>query len=302
MTKQRLLQITKYIWVIIVAAGAVYYLFTHYADILEYVRLVSLTKILFSVLFLITGKIILAQLSRYSLHGQPWMPSFTEMLYINSMTQLAKYLPGGIWHFVGRFGVYQVKGLSKVQSGRVMLVENLWLLFSAAFFGALTGCVFILDLLHIASTPLIVILWIGLILVAWLVTFWLIDVFAGLKRHSVLWVAWNLILLQGGAWLLIGLSFWVLLPVKADDFSLMLTAVGAFCFSWSAGYVTIFAPSGLGVREAVLSFVLGMYISPQAGLVYATLNRLIWVVVELLLGFVTELFWGSGKLLSLFKS
>ena len=57
--------------------------------------------------------------------------------------------------------------------------------------------------------------------------------------------------------------------------------------SWSIGYVSLFAPSGLGVREAVLVAILSVAYVPEQIVFYVTLNRLIWVVVgEVVLGLI----------------
>jgi uncharacterized membrane protein YbhN (UPF0104 family) len=301
LTRQRLLQIVKWVWVVLVIGGALYYLFRHYKDVVDYLRLISAANIISSVLLLFAGKLLLAQLSRNSLHGQPWQPSFSQMLYYNSITQLAKYLPGGIWHFVGRFGIYQNKGLTPTQSGRAILVENIWLVLSAVFFGAITGLKYFLGWMKIQIDLLSTAGWIALVLIIWFAAFWLVDRFASLQRHSHGWIFLNLILYQGVAWFMISLSFWVVLPNLGNNITLLGVTLGSFCISWAIGYVTPFAPGGLGVRETILALMLGLYISSSATLVYAAVNRLEWVIVEVLLGISCELAFGSGKLATLFN-
>ena len=60
---------------------------------------------------------------------------YTEALAITTVSQLGKYLPGGIWHFAGKFGFLKIKGISNKRITQVMVAENLWLLTSAGVVG-----------------------------------------------------------------------------------------------------------------------------------------------------------------------
>ncbi len=50
------------------------------------------------------------------------------------------------------------------------------------------------------------------------------------------------------------------------------------------GYIAVFAPGGLGVREAALAFVFSNIASVELIAVYAAMNRIIWVIAEVLFG------------------
>ena len=296
-----MLTIAKWAWVILVLGGAVYFFISHFKETLSYLRLVSVVNLVISLIFLVVGRILQTQLAKAALQGQSFRPPFTRMLHIFSMTQLAKYLPGGLWQFVARFGVYQANGMTPVQSGRVMLVENLWLVLSAGFFGAMSGFQFLLNWMKIPSGMSSLVGWIGLILAAWFATLWLIDRYAGLQRHSLSWFLIYLIPLQIANWFINGLSFWILLPSNEHPLSLIWVSISAFCISYVFGFIAIWAPSGIGVREVVLSYLMGIYISPQAAIIYGTLNRIIWVFTDMMLGLFCELFYGTGKLASIVK-
>jgi hypothetical protein len=51
---------------------------------------------------------------------------------------LGKYLPGGIWHFAGKFGIYKVMGISTKATTQAIIYENIWLLSSATIVGFFT--------------------------------------------------------------------------------------------------------------------------------------------------------------------
>jgi uncharacterized membrane protein YbhN (UPF0104 family) len=88
-------------------------------------------------------------------------------------------------------------------------------------------------------------------------------------------------------WLLLGASFWLcargLLAVPAHDLAYYM---GAFAVAWLAGLAAIYAPGGLGVREAVLVALLGGRIGAANALVVAAASRLILILVDVLLAAV----------------
>ena len=89
-------------------------------------------------------------------------------------------------------------------------------------------------------------------------------------------------------WLLLGASFWLcasgLVTVPADDLALYM---GAFAVAWLAGLLAIYAPGGLGVREAVLVALLHGRIGAADALVVAAASRLILILVDVLLAGVS---------------
>ena len=86
---------------------------------------------------------------------------------------------------------------------------------------------------------------------------------------------------QIAAWLLFGLSYSLVFPPQGG---FLLPIIGAFSLSWVAGYVAFFAPGGIGIREFLLTILLGAFFASQEIAIYATIHRLIWVLIEILLG------------------
>ncbi len=84
------------------------------------------------------------------------------------------------------------------------------------------------------------------------------------------------------SWLTYGFAFWVLAHglIPGVDLSLR-AAVGVFTAGYIAGLVAIFAPGGLGVREAVFLAILAPRIGASGALVMAVGSRLLMTVTEL---------------------
>ncbi|GAB4520312.1 MAG: hypothetical protein OHK0046_30400 [Anaerolineae bacterium] len=251
--------------------GVLFYLIRN--DISSQLSTVSLPRLLLAHLLLILGKLLLVELSRQSVAVVNWPIDYRQMFNINAMSQLAKYLPGGIWQYVGRAGYYAGNGLPLKQITRAMILENIWLIASASITGILAYALYL-------GNPLLALV----LLLAWYALLVLLfRVYTGELR---LIRALYLLALQGSIWSLLGLSLLMLLSLNEPGAALL--AIGAFGLSWTIGYVALFAPGGIGVREGMLAAILGVVIAPADALVYAAVNRVVWVISELLLGLLAR--------------
>jgi hypothetical protein len=123
---------------------------------------------------------------QFSVNSEGWHPKYIETMGIYGLSSLGKYVPGGIWHFVGRFGIYKVNGLSGKASTRAMILENVWLLGSAFATGIigvfLTRFDLIAGLLNLPDYQWLAILFTALALGLWLVV--LMIVHKTMRRHT----------------------------------------------------------------------------------------------------------------------
>ena len=286
--KQRALLIAKWLWLAVVLAAAVWYLARNGPAVAEQVRSLHPEQIGLSIACLVVTKLILTEITRRSLRPSQAVPRFRSCFYVNGVTQVAKYLPGGIWHFVGKFAYYRGMALTATEAGQAMLVENSWLVASAGFFGIILAAPSMvtqsaalpLALRWLGETPQVA-AWMGF--TAWLLVLVLIE-FAVLRNAARAFQrSLSLLVLQAVCWFSAGLSFWALFPATARHEAFPL-AVGAFSLAWVAGYLTIFAPGGIGAREAVLVVLLAGITPPGYALVLASIHRLLWTSAELLMG------------------
>jgi len=164
---------------------------------------------------------------------------------IYGISQLAKYIPGNIFHLASR----QATGMSTGVSGGILVKTTAWELGLFAVSGALYGWLVLPLLLPGFPLALSIFLWaVTVLLVAYLlhqiidrevaVSFFMVTLFLALS--GVIFAA-LLALIDGGSemrtqnWLLIG---------------------GAYIIAWFAGFITPGAPAGLGIREMVLLLLL----------------------------------------------
>lgn len=84
------------------------------------------------------------------------------------------------------------------------------------------------------------------------------------------------------AWAFIGLGFAVLLRALSIADIGIFTAMGLFMISWSIGFLSIVAPGGIGVREAVMVAVMSLQIDISLAVIVTVVARLWWISAEVL--------------------
>jgi glycosyltransferase 2 family protein len=180
-------------------------------------------------------------------------------------TQVARYLPGGIWAPLARSTIVRGRVRDKLAA---VVAENVVQLCVALAVGALWVTV------HDPRwLPLVVIAALPLALAGWL------QRRTRVTRRGVVRAG----LIYGVGWIAYGLSG-LLAQVAVTgvrDPTYPLYVAGAACVAWAIGLVVVFAPSGVGVREVVyVWFLSSLY--PRAGLEGASvLLRLITIAAEL---------------------
>jgi hypothetical protein len=293
---KKLINYLKWFWIIAVLAGAGWYFYTHFQVISGYLSTLSLSRILISTILFLVGKLLLSDITRLSLKKVSRIIPYSEAFSITSVTQLGKYLPGGIWHFAGKFGIYKVMGVSTKGTTQAIIYENIWLLSSATIVGFFTLLISSRDVFceylpFICGQTIAQILMVG-IPVLWIAGLILFErlFFPGCK---VVPSDFLLILVeQLATWILFGISYWLVFPPQSGY---LMQIIGAFSLSWVAGYVAFFAPGGIGIREFLLAAILrGFFVSHEVA-TYATIHRLIWVFIEILLGAFSAVFIGLPK-------
>ncbi len=222
-----------------------------------------------------------------------------KVVSIYFISQLAKYLPGGIWAFPGRMIAYRAAGVEQSRSiASVFREVSALVLASVAVsllivfqdfpisklvqWALIIGCV--ASILAILATQ-----------TAW---FWRIlktlkvsnlSMFpspSGDQTGQLTSLKW----LPGA--FLAGLVFWLAMGIPFQQLSravspqaYTLSWVGTaavFALAWTVGFVVFFAPAGLGVRESVLSLLLSTFMPLSQAVSIALLSRLAWIVVEAL--------------------
>ncbi len=179
--------------------------------------------------------------------------SYSDALAVHALRLPAKYLPGGVWHLVGRVADLKGLGYGRQSLTEFVLFENL----VAASFSLGVGAA-LLAVSGEARWPeliaaLAVMGFMGLAVVPQLVRF------VTRSGHSFPIGRYaRVLLLTAGFWSLASAAFVAFLSgfqPAVLQVGVMAT-VGIYLFSWGVGFVAFFAPQGVGVFEVVAGTLL----------------------------------------------
>jgi len=222
-------------------------------------------------------------------------PGLLKVMGCYFVSQAAKYLPGGIWAFPGRALLYQSLGVDKVASTISVLREVVALFLGAA----IVGLVGIIQGLPISSSIAIAIaLGTTVSLAAVFLTQvpWFMRLLARFKffrssplvmqslESSQLSLRWlpGALLSSLVYWFGTGLAFrFIAVAITKNAASLSWFQLsGIFSLSWAVGFVFVFVPAGIGIRESAISLLLASVTDAGGALSIALLSRLWWMLTE----------------------
>jgi len=215
-------------------------------------------------------------------------------------SQLGKYLPGKIWLLLGRIYYYQSRGKSKKSVSVALYFEMVTVIIAG-------GIIFLAALVLFRETRSF---YSGKQLL-WLVPFFIVafasahprvlqkimnsvlilfrrePISLSVSYGDILWIVIVCIV----AWVIGGIGFYLFVdsiyPV-APQYILFLT--GALAISSTLGLIVIFAPSGLGVREGVLVYLLSFMMATPTAVIISILTRIWMTLIEIGLIGVVYLF------------
>ena len=177
---------------------------------------------------------------------------YRAMLRIHVQRLPARYLPGGIWHTVSRVMDLHRLGVSRSQLSVMVLLENLVPVSIALTLGGLCLCVADgatwLTLAAIVGGPLL------LAFVPLLLRHRILLAQRKFALRSLL----KLTAITTTFWIIAATAFfcyWSAFPAARNGVS-VLQIYGVYLLAWVAGFVSLFAPQGIGVFESVAGLFL----------------------------------------------
>jgi glycosyltransferase 2 family protein len=199
--------------------------------------------------------------------------------------QLGKYLPGSVWPVLAQMELGRTYQVPRHRSASASVLTMLLSLLA----GLLTGLVLLpftgtsSDLWAFAAAPFLLACLHPRVLNA------LMGRLLRLVRQPELSsplggrtlaaaLGWSF-----AAWICNGVQIWVLvLRLGASPGRGLLLAIGGYAFAWSAGFLVVFAPAGLGIREVLLVATLGPAVGTGPATAIALMSRVLTTVGDLL--------------------
>jgi hypothetical protein len=201
-------------------------------------------------------------------------PFFASYYYF-SKTEIAKYLPGNIFHFIGRQALASKIGISQVEMAKISLLFSFLLLtgtiLTSTIFAFLSQEIptLILTLMGISS------------IITLIVLVYLYPSFPMRKKVSMNSYLSLSVALQG-----IMLGMIVMYQSESFTANLFFQCVSIYTLSWLIGFVTPGASGGLGIREGTfiaIATYLHLNISADIIIFSVLLVRLINICVDVML-------------------
>lgn len=196
--------------------------------------------------------------------------SVSWALRIYGLSQLARYIPGNIFHLAGR----QTLGLAAGLPGLALLKSTVWELGVISVTGALFGLLALPLVFPEISVTVTTVAFIGLLFIAAIATRYLIG------PSTAKALGWQSVFLFISGVLFVA-TLAQIVPLSLDS-TLLTTFCGAYVIAWLAGMVTPGAPAGLGIRELVLLMLLGSRVAEADLLLAVVLGRVVTVLGDVL--------------------
>jgi uncharacterized membrane protein YbhN (UPF0104 family) len=184
--------------------------------------------------------------------------------------QIAKYVPGNIFHLAGRQALGMAAGLPGAKLAKSVFWELVLFACAGAFLGALAKA------LQITALPpyIQVATFCGLSLA----TIFILDRLLSPSLGKAF--AWQFTFLIVSSFVFVGTL--TIISDTSINFSLYLALCAGYITAWLAGLVTPGAPAGVGVRELVLLFFLKGLVNESDLLLAVVLGRVVTVAGDLL--------------------
>ena len=212
-----------------------------------------------------------------------------EVQVVYARTQIAKYIPGNVFHLVGRHTVLRKLGATHGSLVGAALFEAAGVIAAAAciaFLGLLANS----EIMEGESRAIYVLLFLAALVFP--VALNLVTVKFGIvKRTGIAHIPTGTLLIRLLPVLALYVSFFLVVGLLlgilswmvsgGQDVTMVFSLLGVFSISWIAGYITPGASAGIGVREAVIVLWLGAAIGEADGVIIAFLFRIVTIVGDL---------------------
>lgn len=194
-----------------------------------------------------------------------------------NLTQIAAMIPGKIWGFAGLAGLLLARGISKADSALIILLHTLLMLSAAVLTGALA-------LIPTWGWPVTLLALIPIVALLLGRPIWEQILLRFFPNSSGIPSQGNILLILSVgllSWIFISGSFALLVEFTAVNVTLpsKFVTAGAFAAGYVAGFLSLITPSGLGVREGIITLILGPTLGDEQALALALVFRVLHMAV-----------------------
>lgn len=289
-------------FLLIALAGGVWAVVSRWEEIVQALSAMSLAPVVGAGLCSLVYVVLTMAAWRALLADMGTPLAARPALAVFFVSQLGKYLPGGVWNILAAAELGADHRIPRRRSVSVMTVS---LAVSIATGLALAAATLPFAPWQTAATYSWAVLTLPVLLVILappvlnrLLALALRVVRRPALEHPISWrgllvcTAWTLL-----AWGVAGVQVWLLAistGMMASPATAML-CIGGYAMAWSVGFLIVFVPAGAGVRETVLALVLAGSLSGGGAVTVVLLSRVLLTAADLGLGGFGVLLSRSGR-------
>lgn len=283
-SKSNTLQAKKYATRIFLLLALGVFFYTIWKSKLDLVYIISSTdkeEILISVLLWSASHLVAPFFSSNFIQRTGYNFPYRTALDIHISLLPAKYLPGGIWHTIGRIGMMKSLDLPNRPITALVFLENLLPPVVTIIIGGLIVYLDAFDSIKSQWIPIaITIAMVSIIPILFILNK---KILKSEHKITVLDLAFQASIVVV-FWTLTSLSFITFLSAfsSVEITNGAIETAGIYLFSWGIGFISFFAPQGLGIFEAVAAILIQSNLSTEKLILVLALFRLVAIAGDLI--------------------
>jgi len=292
--KKRIMQIFKYLFLVLVAVFLIRYFKNNAADFASRIKSIDRTVFISAVLVFFVYKFMHALLFHYITVLNDCDIDWKDAVIAFLFSILGKYIPGKVFMLLARIPPYAERGRSVRKVTVCFFLENLCTLLGAAF-------LFILSLLFMPASFREQYSWVVWAAIGMIIVFLIclnpkiLNFFLRIagkligKKDMEISITYSqmlkVVFLFMLNWLVNGVGFYLICRSICPEVTLnyLFFVAGLFGLSVVIGILALFAPAGVGVREGILIAGLVLIISRADADAISIVARLWMTVSELIM-------------------
>ncbi len=211
----------------------------------------------------------------------------TEGVYLYSLAETKRYIPGNIFSFVSRVQKFHGDTHSKGTVLKAIVLESLVMVISALLVSS-PAIINIAKRENLSSFLMVPVAAILVVLMLLLIYRKKIGTIYNQKLKNLfpsksLFDYINIIFISALAWSFFGIAnFLISASIFPTDPNLVIIFSSIFVLSWLVGYVSFIAPMGLGVREASAIYLLSPFLPVYMATAISIFTRIFLIISEII--------------------
>jgi uncharacterized membrane protein YbhN (UPF0104 family) len=278
----------KILIVLVILFFFVRYIYTHWTSLAQYQWKFNYKLLFISLALVFANFVFLIQIWRRLFVSLGYSLKFGKAFKIFFYSSLGKYVPGKVWSVLGMAYMCEKQGIPREASVTSAVLNQ-----ALNMIGGMLLVMIVSGTKFLGGLPITLYLPLAGILIIFIYPPLLERVLNVslklLKREPVkinLSFRNNLVftLLFMLSWSVYGIAFNIFIrSLTPYSWNLLPFVSSAFIFSYIIGFLSVFVPGGLGVREGILVFYLSSYFPVPVATLIALLSRL-WMTAAEILG------------------